>query len=61
MDREFFGRCLENCRKKLLDMETDCEEDAYEMIVHTVFSDPGSEIEDDEELDSVIRKITYMT
>ena len=52
MDREFFGRCLENCRKKLLDMETDCEEDAYEM---------GSEIEDDEELDSVIRKITYMT
>ena len=61
MDREFFGRCLENCRKKLLDMETDCEEDAYEMIVHTVFSDPGSEKEDDEELDSVIRKITYMT
>lgn len=61
MDREFFGRCLENCRKKLLDMETDCEEDAYEMIVHTVFSDPESEMEDDEELDSVIRKITYMT
>lgn len=61
MDREFFGRCLENCRKKLLDMETDCEEDAYEMIVHTVFSDPESEMENDEELDSVIRKITYMT
>ncbi len=61
MDREFFGRCLENCRKKLLDMETDCDEDAYEMIVHTVFSDPESEMENDEELDSVIRKITYMT
>ena len=61
MDREFFGRCLENCRKKLLDMETDCEEDAYEMIVHTVFFFSLSEIEDDEELDSVIRKITYMT
>ncbi len=42
-------------------METDCDEDAYEMIVHTVFSDPESEMENDEELDSVIRKITYMT
>ena len=61
MDRVFFGSCLEKCRKNLLEMETDCEDDAYEMIVHTVFSGSGAEGKDDDELDNVIRKIACMT
>lgn len=60
-DQDFFGRCLEKCRKNLLDMDDSSGDDAFEMIVHTVFSEPGAEMEDDAELDTVIRKITYMT
>ena len=60
-DQDFFGRCLEKCRKNLLEMDDSSGNDAFEMIVHTVFSEPGAEMEDDAELDTVIRKITYMT
>lgn len=61
MDQEFFGRCLEKCRKNLLDHAPDSDEDAYELIVHTVFSDPEAESAADDELDSVIRKIMCTT
>ena len=60
-DREFFGRCLEKCRRNLLEMETSCDEDAWEMIVHVVFSESGSGPKAEDELDPVIRKIFYMT
>ncbi len=61
MDQEFFGRCLEKCRRNLLETEIDSNEDAFEMVVHTVFSDPESGSAGDDELDLIIRKIMCMT
>ncbi len=61
MDQEFFGRCLEKCRRNLLETEIDSNEDAYEMVVHTVFSDHESGSAGDDDLDLIIRKIMCMT
>ena len=58
--KEFFGRCLEKCRKNLMNMELSKDE-AREMIVHTVFSEPGSETMEADELDIIIKKIFFMT
>ena len=60
-DPELFGRCLEKCRRNLLETGADSDSDAYEMIVHTVFSDPGAYLADDDELDKTIKKIMCMT
>ncbi len=61
MKKDFFGTCLEKCRQALMEASDLSDEDAHEVIIRTVFSDPDSEDEDDENIAAVIRKIYLMT
>lgn len=61
MKKVLFGRCLDECRHNLMKADDINDEEAFEMIVRTVFSHPDIDTEDDEEVGSLIRRIYLMT
>lgn len=61
MRKEYFGTCLEKCRRALMEESDLSDEDAYNVIVKTVFDDPDSAAADDEDIAEAIRKIYLMT
>ena len=40
---DFYGACLEKCRQNLMGIEELNDDEAFEEIVRTVFSEPGAE------------------
>ena len=58
---DFYGACLEKCRQNLMGIEELNDDEAFEEIVRTVFSEPGAEFEDEDSIDSVVQRIYLMT
>lgn len=58
---DFYGACLEKCRQNLMGIEGLNDDEAFEEIVRTVFSEPGAEFEDEDSIDSVVQRIYLMT
>ena len=58
---EFRKRCLMKCREELLRKESKDETDPMDMIIRTVFREPGSDEIDEDILDMIILRIFYMT
>ena len=57
---DFYGACLEKCRQNLMGIEELNDDEAFEEIVRTVFSEPGAEFEDEDSIDSVVQRIYLM-
>ena len=58
---DFYGACLEKCRQNLMGIEELNDDEAFEEIERTVFSEPGAEFEDEDSIDSVVQRIYLMT